>query len=97
MIGVKDVKWHIMDIDLIYLLMIIIGGVREAVYDYILGHNYRSVFDWAEDNNISIDIDEWLNSDNTYKKIEVVREGYKLDILRNDKDETVRKYACKYL
>lgn len=72
-------------------------GVRNAVYDYILDHHYASVFAWAEDNNISIDIDEWLNSDNTYKKIAVVRAGYRLDILRNDKDETVRNYACKYL
>ena len=69
--------------------------IRFAVYDYLKEHNYKSVFDWAKDNNIDIDIDEWLNSDNWAKRKQVAEQGYKLDILINDYNYNVRRAVAE--
>ena len=71
--------------------------VRDAVTDYLNEHNYKSVFEWAKDNNIDIDLDEWLNSNDFYKRCEVAKQGYRLDILINDEDLLVCDAVHKYL
>lgn len=70
--------------------------VRNAAYYYLNEHKYRSVIDWAKDNNIEIDIDEWLNSDNCFKRCEVAKYGYGLDILINDENYHVREVIAKH-
>lgn len=70
--------------------------VRNAAYEYLNEHKYRSVIDWAKDNNIEIDIDEWLNSDNCFKRCEVAKYGYGLDILINDANYYVREVIAKH-
>ena len=62
----------------------------KAVYYYLREHNYKSVFDWAKDNNIDIDIDEWLKSDDWRKRREVAKQGYGLDILVHDSNWRIR-------
>ena len=71
--------------------------VRCAVYDYLKEHNYKSVLDWAKDNNVDVDLDEWLNSDDQYKRGQVAKYGYRLDKLINDKDSDIREVANDYL
>ncbi len=71
--------------------------VRETVYKYLLKNNYESVFDWANDNDVDIDIDEWLYSDNLRKRLEVAKFGYHLEILINDKNNNVNYIINKYL
>ncbi len=74
--------------------------VRAAVQWYLKYNSYyKSIFDWAEDNPdkvvTNLDIDEWLNSDNAYKRAEVAKHGYGLDILVNDEDWEVRREVAK--
>ena len=71
--------------------------VRNEVYDYLRKHNYKSVFDWAKDNGIELDIDEWVHSDDWRKRLEVARVGYGLDVLYDDEDSDVRDAAQNYL
>ena len=76
-------------------------GLDKLIYDrdawvcanannYLLDHKYKSMFEWAKDNNIDIDIDEWLNSDNWAKRYQVAQQGYQLNVLVNDEDLRVR-------
>ena len=71
--------------------------VREAVIDYLREHKYKSVIEWAKDNNVDIDLKDWLNSDNWCKRREVARQGYGLDILINDEDRFVCDAVDEYL
>lgn len=71
--------------------------VRRAVYKYLAEHKYNSIFDWAKDNNVDLDIDEWLHSNIWFKRHEVVKFGYRLDILINDSDMLIREIAMDYL
>ncbi len=71
--------------------------VFEAVLDYLSTNNYRSIFNWAKDNNIDLDIEEWFNSDNWFKLNEVAKYGYKLDKLIYYKDYTVHMTVINYL
>lgn len=73
------------------------SDVHGAVYDYLNEHNYKSVFDWAKDNHVDIDLEEWLNSDDWIKKYEVARQGYKLDILVYDEHSGIRNAVNEYL
>ena len=71
--------------------------VHEEVSDYLKEHGYKSVFEWAKDNGIDIDINEWLHSDYAIKRKQVVKCGYRLDILVNDKSADVRYSVANYL
>ena len=71
--------------------------VREAVANYLREHNYKTIFNWAKDNGVDIDINEWLNSDEYVKRAQVARQGYGLDVLVNDKEFRVRDAIEKYL
>ena len=71
--------------------------VRRSVSRYLEEHNYKTIFDWAKDNNINLDIDEWSQSDNWAQRYEVAKAGYHLDVLIHDKDEDVRDAVNKYL
>ena len=68
--------------------------VRDTVNEYLDDHNYKSVFDWANDNGVNIDIDEWLNSDDWIKRLEVAKAGYHLDVLINDEIDDIRSCAA---
>ena len=65
------------------------GYVRREVAYYLKDHNYKSVFEWANDNGIDIDIDAWLNS-NYRQREQLAKAGYHLDVLVNDKDYNIR-------
>ena len=67
------------------------GTVRGAVSYYLKDHGYKSVFDWAKDNNVDLDIDEWLHSDDWPQRKQLAIAGYHLDILINDEDWHVRE------
>lgn len=79
--------------------------VHEEVSDYLKEHGYKSVFEWAKDNgigigigigiDIDIDINEWLHSDYAIKRKQVVKCGYRLDILVNDKSADVRMAVAR--
>ena len=69
--------------------------VCNVVNKYLINHNYKSVFDWAKDNGVDINIDEWLNSDDVIKKTQVVKAGYGLDVLVHDDDYHVRCAVAK--
>ncbi len=71
-------------------------AVRRTAEIYLINHNYKSVFDWAIDNNVNIDLDEWLNSNDIYKRLQVVKYGYSLNILINDKEALVREEVAKH-
>ena len=64
--------------------------VREVAKKYLRHHNYESILDWAKDNNIKIDLNEWLHSTNWRERREVAEQGYGLDKLVNDENEYVR-------
>lgn len=53
------------------------SNVREAVQSYLKEHNYESIFNWIESNPNKVitnpDIDEWLNSNNKYKRQEAIK------------------------
>ena len=72
-------------------------AVRRSVSRYLEEHNYKTIFDWAKDNNINLNIDEWSQSDNWVQRYEVAKAGYHLDVLIHDKDEDVRDAVNKYL
>ena len=84
-----------------YGLDILIADEDEDVYNvvinYLNNNHYESVFDWAKNNNISINIKSWAYSDNVNKRYEVARAGYHLDILYDDEDSDVRDAAQNYL
>lgn len=71
--------------------------IRELAMDYLKNHNYLSIFDWAKDNNIDLDIDEWLHSDDFIKRLEVAKAGYRLDVLINDRDMFIYNAVIEYL
>ena len=70
------------------------NDVCYEVYKYLEDNGYKSIFDWADANPnkvvTNLDIDEWFNSDNEYKRAEVAKYGYGLDELVYDEDEEVR-------
>ena len=68
---------------------------RWAAYDYLEKHGYKSIIDWAKDNNINID--NWINSENWNKRFDVARYGYGLDKLIYDENPTVRLSVENYL
>ncbi len=71
--------------------------IREIAMDYLKNHNYLSIFDWAKDNNVNLDINEWLHSNEYIKRLEVVKAGYRLDVLINDRDMFIYNAVIEYL
>ena len=68
------------------------ADVRYIVNKYLKEHNYKSIFNWAKDNNVdlNIDIGEWINSDDYHKRCVIAEQGYGLNKLVNDVDADVR-------
>lgn len=66
---------------------------QEARY-YCIDHGYRSLIDYANEHDITIDLDEYLHSDCKYMRFEAALYGYKLDELINDPEEDIRAYVA---
>ena len=68
------------------------ADVRYIVNKYLKEHNYKSIFNWAKDNNVdlNIDIGEWINPDDYHKRCVIAEQGYGLNKLVNDVDADVR-------
>ena len=73
----------------------------KAAEYYLDDNNNSSIFEWAEANpdkratTDKIDIDEWLNSDDWYKRLAVARAGYGLNKLVNDENADVRQAVAE--
>lgn len=65
--------------------------VYNEVQNYLISNNYKSIFDWAVNNNISLDIEDWSNSKDASKRYEVVKAKLvTLDKFVDDEDVAIR-------
>lgn len=98
---IKDEDWHVREAvaNKGYKLDELISDkdfrVVYATEKYLECNNYKSIFTWARENNIDLNIDLWLHSENKNERIQVVKEGYGLDKLILD--DEVKYYVETYL
>ena len=98
---IKDEDWHVREAVTRqgYRLDELISDkdyrVVYATEEYLKANNYRSVFAWARDNDINLDIDLWLHSEIKSERVQVAKEGYGLDKLISD--DYVKYYVENYL
>ena len=85
--------------ELEYEVELINTGVTVSKYlqKYLKEHNYNSILEWAKDNNVEIDLNEWVRSNFNVKRYEAAKAGYGLDVLVIDNEWYVRNEVQNYL